>query len=397
MTPPLIGLTQLARMAFLGEPLPPVSEALLARLGANENDANALLDLSIVLHLSGQAQLAEAMQREALNTQRVFTLPNTLGLPETETLRVLAFMVPGDLTRNTAIEFLVEGTPTTVFLLYVEPGQPLPDVPDHDVAFMAISESAANEATLRHLAQLTANWPKPMINPPGIITDMSRDRMSEVLQGLPGVHFPLSIRINREELAQIPTAGPSELWPLIVRPLDSHKGQGLARLNSAAELGIYLQQQPETTFFIAPFVDYRSADGLYRKYRVVLIDGKPFICHQCLSTDWMQHYMRSGMTEDSPAGASKRAEEAACFAEFDHAAGFGGRHAQAFAAIQQQLGLPYIGLDCGELPSGELLIFEVDCGMTVHAMDDPRLHPYKPPQMQRVFAAFHQMLQHHAA
>jgi hypothetical protein len=56
------------------------------------------------------------------------------------------------------------------------------------------------------------------------------------------------------------------------------------------------------------------------------------------------------------------------------------------------MGLDYLGIDCGETSTGELLIFEVDSNMIVHAMDTAEVFPYKQPQMQKVFAAFRTML-----
>ena len=57
------------------------------------------------------------------------------------------------------------------------------------------------------------------------------------------------------------------------------------------------------------------------------------------------------------------------------------------------MGLDYFGIDCGETPEGELLIFEADVAMIVHAMDPPDLFPYKGPQMRKVFDAFRAMLE----
>jgi hypothetical protein len=54
--------------------------------------------------------------------------------------------------------------------------------------------------------------------------------------------------------------------------------------------------------------------------------------------------------------------------------------------------LEYVGIDCGETPNGELLVFEVDSGMTIHSMDPVDIFPYKQPQMRKVFRAFRQML-----
>ena len=135
-----------------------------------------------------------------------------------------------------------------------------------------------------------------------------------------------------------------------------------------------------------PFVDYRRPDGLFCKYRIVFILGKPFLCHMAVSERWMIHYLNAGMTE-SP--AKRRAEEEA-MASFDD--GFARRHEEAFRVLNERMGLDYFGIDCSETQDGRLLIFEADVAMVIHDMDPPTLFPYKGPQMKKVFAAFEQML-----
>ena len=71
---------------------------------------------------------------------------------------------------------------------------------------------------------------------------------------------------------------------------------------------------------------------------------------------------------------------------------FARRHHDVLLSIAQRTELEYVGIDCGETPDGELLVFEVDSGMTVHAMDPVNLFPYKQAQMRKVFRAFRQML-----
>ncbi len=100
----------------------------------------------------------------------------------------------------------------------------------------------------------------------------------------------------------------------------------------------------------------------------------------------MIHYLNAGMTES----AEKRAEEARFMADFD--SGFAVRHAQAFKAVTDRLKLDYVGLDCAESADGELLIFEADSDMIVHAMDPVELFPYKQAVMRKIFDAFHAML-----
>ncbi len=174
------------------------------------------------------------------------------------------------------------------------------------------------------------------------------------------------------------------------RPIGSlHAGQGLDKLCETRRRRCWsiCGRGPEPEFYVARFVDYRGADGLFRKYRIVLIDGRPYACHMGVSAHWMIHYLNAGMRES----AAKRAEEARFMAEFDR--DFARRHARAFEALAKRVGLEYFGIDCGETPEGELLIFEADVAMIVHDMDPVDLFPYKQPQMRKVFDAFRAMLE----
>ena len=36
----------------------------------------------------------------------------------------------------------------------------------------------------------------------------------------------------------------------------------------------YLADRPEPEFFVTRFIDYAKEDGLFRKYRIVLVDGR---------------------------------------------------------------------------------------------------------------------------
>ena len=171
-----------------------------------------------------------------------------------------------------------------------------------------------------------------------------------------------------------------------MRPVDSHAGAGLEKCDTAANLASYLARQPGEAFYVQPFVDYAGADGRFRKLRIALVDGRPFIVHMAVSEQWMVHYLNAGMDQD----IAKRAEEAQMMATFDQ--GFAARHADAFAAIHAAFGLDYLAIDCAEDREGRLLIFEADTAMIVHDMDPPELYPYKAPTMKKLFAAFQAMI-----
>jgi len=387
----LIGLAPLASMAFAGADLGPLKARLLDRLAHNENDANALMDLSIVLQLMGQRQCGLSIQALALEIQPLYRLrcyANSVGI------RLLAILSPGDLAANNALEFLIEGSDITLDMLYVAPDIPFPaTLPDHDLAMVAVCETDRNRPLLKHIETLVKSWPRPVLCAPDRIARLSRDGACALLQSAPGMVVPATTRIDRQTLERI---GRSEApvtafvqdgaFPLIVRPFDSQKGHGLMKLDKTDAIAGYLETRPENVFYVARYVEYRGPDGQFRKYRIVMIDERPYACHMAISDDWVVHYMSAGMRES----AAKRAEEARFFAGFDD--DFARRHRDALLSIAQRLELEYVGIDCGETPDGELLIFEVDSGMTVHAMDPVDIFPYKRPQMRKVFRAFRQML-----
>jgi glutathione synthase/RimK-type ligase-like ATP-grasp enzyme len=162
---------------------------------------------------------------------------------------------------------------------------------------------------------------------------------------------------------------PGAQFPIIARPVDSHAGRGLIKAESAADLLSYLAENPAREFFISQFIDYRSTDGLFRKYRVVLMRGPPFLCHMGISEHWMVHYPYPEMI----AHPERREEEKDAMEGFD--AGFARRHRQALTALAKEIDLEYFGLDCAESPDGDLVIFEVASAMLVHAMDNPEIFP----------------------
>jgi glutathione synthase/RimK-type ligase-like ATP-grasp enzyme len=387
---PLTGLAKLMRMALSGKDLGPLGAQMIER-AETDPSANTLMDLSTVLQLRGNRDLALLMQAEAIGSQQIYAPPTASGQVN---IRVCAVMSAGDLMANTPLEFLLEDSDVALNLVYVTANQPLPaQLPDHDVLFVAIAQSDQNTPLLKELASAMTSWPRPVLNQPDRIALLSRERVCELLKPVPEVMMPVTVRMNRQILEDIshrvvPLSSYLEggAYPIIVRPVDSHAGQGLDKIVDAEALTNYLQIRPDREFYVSQFVDYRGHDELFRKYRIVLIEGRPFICHLGISEHWMIHYLNAGMAES----AGKRAEEAAVMTVFD--TDFATKHAEAFRSINERMGLDYLGIDCGETPDGQLLIFEVDSCMIVHALDPVELFPYKQPQMRKVFAAFRQML-----
>lgn len=385
-----LGLAPFLRASISGEDLRPQAQNLLAQTAERPDDAPLLMNLSLALQCLGQRDIGLALQAQALEIQRIYTLEATDRPPR---LRVLMLMSPGDISSNTPLECLLETGDIELIHYYLTPGNALAEpVPDHDIVMAALGESAGNRAALQQLERALQRWPQPVVNAPEQISATDRQVASEVLQGIPGLVIPRTFRARRDVLQQIaastcrlPDAFEGAGFPIILRPVGSHAGNALEKLTSTADLSGYLSRVEGEEFFLARFVDYRSPDGYFRKFRIALVDGAPYVCHVGVSRHWMVHYLNAGMYED----AWRRSQEAAFMADF---AAFALRHATAIAAIHERIPLDYVLIDGAETPDRQFLIFEIDHCMVAHAMDSIELFPYKQRPMQQLKAAVEDFL-----
>jgi hypothetical protein len=386
-----IGMATLTTMAFGGTDLRPLRNQLIAKLAGGTADAGEVLDLSLITQLLGDRQTGMAVQAEVLAVHRLFRSPCSAAQPK---LRVLALAAAIDMGGNTPIEFLLEGSAIELLTLYVIAGTELPaPLPDHDVAIVIASASDECSDALAIIDRAALRWPRPILNPPHRVRNLDRDRLYHLLAGIEGLEVPATACASRAQLSGLAhsNAGLTQIatdlqFPIIIRPRGSHAGAGLARIDDGSALGRYLAQRPEQEFFVARFVDYAGDDGLYRKYRIVFVDGRAYGCHMAIAERWDIWYLNAGMAFSE----SKRREEADFMRDFD--SGFAVRHRGALTALIDRVGLDYFTLDCAENRRGELLVFEADNTAVVHNMDSPELFPYKPPQMRAIFEAFAAML-----
>jgi hypothetical protein len=390
-----IGFAKLTTLAFGGTDLRPLRDELIAKVAGGTAGAGDGLDLSLIAQLLGDKQTGIAIQAEVLAFHQLFRSPCLSQKPQ---LRVLALAAAIDMGGNTPIEFLLEESGIELLTLYVIAGVELPvPLPDHDVAIVIASDSEECRDALRIIDRVAPRWPRPMLNPPHLVCNLDRDKLHQLLRGIEGLDIPATLGVTRAQLSDVARSSlpfadiAAELqFPVIVRPRGSHAGVGLAKADDCAALDRYLADRPEQEFFVSRFVDYASDDGLFRKYRVVFVDGRPYACHMAIADRWDIWYLNAGMSDSAP----KRLEEETFMGTFD--IGFGRRHQTALTGIADRIGLDYFTIDCAENKRGDLLVFEADNTAVVHNMDSPVLFPYKPPQMRAIFEAFAAMLHRRA-
>ncbi len=275
---------------------------------------------------------------------------------------VLMLAVPGGFQANLPLDRLFDDSTALHTLWLSDPQAVLRDpqgaIPDHlppiDCVFIAVAEDDRHADALRAADALADAIGAPVINRGQRIARLSRANTAGLLCGLPDAVVPSHHVVGHGDTSPI-------AFPIIIRPLGSHAGQGLRRLADAAELEAHHAANPATPWFtVAPFVDYRSGDGAWRKYRVIFVDGVAYPLHLAIHDDWAVWYYNAGMQDC----ATKQAEEQHFLDDLQ--AAFPEPAAAALRRLSERVGLDYFGLDCGVMSDGRLLVFEVETGMIVH-------------------------------
>ena len=363
----------LARQGRLDEALTAFSDAVRR----DERIVDAHLGIYDVAQILRRPELALAHQRAAIAISPV----HSTFAAEREDYALLVLCAPGPYTANTPVDLLVDARHVTLHRWYVDPSGAVPALPRYDAVFVAIGESDAAAPQLRAAARFIGTQTLPVFNRPEDIERLGRVALTATFARARHVRAVTTTRIAR---ARYGTDG----FPLphIVRPVDSHGGTGLARIDDDAQRIAYAESSGAEFLYVAPYVDYRSADGFFRKYRLVFIAGEPFPFHLAISPHWMVHYYNAPMDEH----AWMRDEEHAFLARMGDV--FGGELADALRETAALLPLDYVGIDCAIAPDGTLLVFEADNALIVHVLDDPVLFAYKHRYVPRILTALDAML-----
>jgi tetratricopeptide (TPR) repeat protein len=269
------------------------------------------------------------------------------------------------------------------YLEYAPPGQERA-LPDHDLVFNAVADPDVAADALAAAERFAAGGQRPLINRPDCVARTFRSSMPALMSPIADVVVPGTMRFDRTACDVTSAILKSGLrFPLIVRPAGRHGGEDARLVRFPAELNARLPDFD--TVYATEFVDYRSADGWYRKYRIIFVDREPYPYHLAIGAKWLLHYQTADMHFD----AARRAEECA-FLQNPEAV-LGSRVMKALRAIALQLDLDYAGIDFSLLPDGRLLFFEANATMLVHPEDDP-LFAYKSEAFQAIVGAMDTMI-----
>jgi len=176
-----------------------------------------------------------------------------------------------------------------------------------------------------------------------------------------------TVQVPREDLAGGNIAALGFAYPILLRAPGFNTGRFFKRVAGPEDLTQALEDMPGEDFLLIESLKSQSKDGQFRKYRVMIIDGRLYPAHMAVSPDWKVHYFTSAMADN----AAYRREEAAFLADMPVV--LGKRAMAALTAIAATLKLDYAGVDFGLDGRGRLLLYEANAGMVLQKPGaDPR-------------------------
>lgn len=375
---------QLGKLHFELNELDTAIEHFRQAVVLNPRDADSIYWIGGIKQRQGEMEAAEAAYAEAAELQPLIRRPAATFPAH---FRVLALYAPfaGNLPTDYLFKDAVYTTDTLALI-----GSGEYDVAllkdDLQVVVNLISDADQGRALLPLAADLVDRLGKPVVNHPRKIQNTTRDAIAALLEGIPGCHIPKILRQKAGTDLAIATveAALSSPSAVLLRPVGTHGGDDFEKIDNSTGLMASLAKQPDTDRYFIEYVDYRSIDGYFRKYRFIFVEEQILPYHLAITDGWKVHHDSTDMIDHS----WMQKEEEAFLS--DPATVFNASHYQVLREIQQRMGLEYFGIDCGLDRSSNLVVFEANASMLVHEHNDQ--FPYKNPFVRRIKVAFDEML-----
>lgn len=260
-------------------------------------DADSGYWIGSIKQTAGELEAAETAYARAAKLQPLIRRPACKSPAE---FRVLALYAP--FGGNTPTEYLFESASYDVNTLPVIADNAY-DVErlrgEGDIVVNLLSDADQGNAELSVAAGLADGLARPVVNHPRKVQRTTREAVAHLLEGIKGCRIPKVLRLAAGSEASI-EALRSEIastLPVLFRPAGTHGGDDFEKLESAADLDALLQRTLATDHYLIEYVDYRSADGYFRKYRFIFVDGEILPYHLAIGEDWKVHHDSTDMAD----------------------------------------------------------------------------------------------------
>jgi tetratricopeptide (TPR) repeat protein len=380
--------SQLGKTHFeLNEPALAI-ECFKQAVSLDPRDADSINWIGALKQTMGDIAGAQAAYAEAARLQPLITRAAARSPAE---FRLLALYAP--FGGNTPTEYLFQDAFYDTDTLALFASREYDDaVFGRNVQLVVnlISDADQSDALLPVAADLVDRFGLPTVNDPRRIRMTTRDAVARLLEGIPTCRVPKALRL-KAGADRSPEAFRALLpfsSTILARPVGTHGGDDFEKVEDHAALSAFLSQHADHDHYLIEYIDYRSRDGYFRKYRFIFVDDQILPYHLCIGNDWKLHHISTDM-----ANQPWMQQEEEAFLN-DPAAVFSPANYQALQTIRERMGLEYCGIDCGLDVCGNLVVFEVNASMLVHARNEG--FPYKAPAVRRIKHSFDAMLRRFA-
>jgi len=293
----------------------------------------------------------------------------------------LVYVVEGNCTIHNRLP-LKEGLASQIMLFgrgVRQPGMDLDKMPS--LIFNQISDADTHRGALERCVDLCEQVNTTVVNHPKHVLQTGRERVSGLLQDIPGVIMPRTLRFrprSPEDVLEFAAVEGFE-FPFIARVAGDHAGKSMIRVDIVDDCAL-LHALPfdGRDFYLTQYVDYSDEDGLFHKHRIIVIDGEPLLRHALYMNDWNVH-------ANSRAFMMERDTWEQDIERFDRLSKEElPRLRPAIDEITRRLQLEYYGIDCSMRPDGQMVVFEANANMNI-------LHGPNPASRYRVEAIEQQL------
>ena len=224
-----------------------------------------------------------------------------------------------------------------------------------DLVVNAICDPDTHTKSLDEARRIISLVKAPVVNHPDDIVKTARDTLSKLLGDIDGLTVPKTLRIRPRSVAETVRSAAEHgfSFPFLVREAGGQSGSGMVRIDSEKDYGLLERFAMDgRDFYLIQYIDFASKDGMYRKYRFYLIDGKVYPGHLIVSNHWQVH-------RDSRDNSAFGREEKLFLSQWNKDV------VPVFETVAQRLGLDFFGIDCAFGKEGSLLLFEANSCMDI--------------------------------
>jgi glutamate/tyrosine decarboxylase-like PLP-dependent enzyme len=372
-------------------------EQFEAALRIDPSSPQAHAGMFYALSRLGDRENAELHRRLGFEQKNVFVnLYRGTGQP------VPVVLLVSSTGGNTPIEKLIDDTVFQTYVIVAEFYDAQNPLPEHRLVINGIGDVEVSEEALRAAQSLLTQASAPVINSPAAVLETGRCENAARLRAIPGIVtpetqlFPYSLLAGPDGAAALLDRGFN--FPLLLRVPGFHMGEHFVDVSAsdalpaavaglpAAVAGLPGAAPTDAQLLAIEYLDARGADGCFRKYRVMMIDGELYPLHLAISSHWKIHYFSADM-KDKP---DHRAEETVFLTDMPGV--LGRRAMDALRQLQTALGLDYAGVDFGLSQDGDVLLFEANATMVVQHPDPDETWAYRRPAVDRIHGAVRRML-----